>query len=146
MKTLKNILRRWVLTPEEQTLLAASDASLLRALLNDHEYRLLQAARAAAHYQPEPEITEEDARAWEEALRTPVGLKVDTAMINWLQTEAQRAIAAQSSEVLASAKYALGLRAGWEMAKSLPRLAAAQSSKPEDSAPTAAPGLDRHLP
>jgi hypothetical protein len=126
MKKLKTLLRGWVLTATEAA--------------------LLEAVGQAQVYRPDPQLSQEDAEAWEAALRSPVGLKVDTAMINWLHQLAQRAIAMPSAEVLAEAKYALGCRAGWEMAKSIPRLAAAPSSKPEDDASTAAAPLAQHEP
>jgi hypothetical protein len=142
---IRQLLRKWVLTPDERTLVDADRDTVLRAMLSPEAWRLVESARRAGRYQPAPTITQEDAEAWETAMRSEVGLKVDTAMINWLHELAQRAISAAPADVLAEAKFALGCRAGWEMGKSISRLAAAQSSAPEDDA-TAAPDLEHHQP
>jgi len=130
-------LRFAFLTADERLLLEAPRRTVLRAMLMPEELRLLEAIETARRYAADPEVTKEDAEAWEKALRTPVGLKADTAMINWLHQQAQQALMAPSAELVASAKFALGCRAGWEMGKSILRLAGAHSGNPEEPSDTA---------
>jgi hypothetical protein len=68
------------------------------------------------------------------------------AMINWLQQEAQRAIYQPTPDLVRSAGYAAGCRAGWLMAKSLSRHDAPPSVDPEQTSPTADAHLDHHQP
>lgn len=143
---MKTLLKKLILTRDEQTLLTASREVLLRSMLSPEQWAILESMERPERFRPDIPITKEDADAWESALRSPVGLKVDTAMVNWLQQQAQRAIGAPSPEVVAGAKFALGCRAGWEMAKTISRLAVAQNSESEEDAPTAAAALDRHQP
>lgn len=127
MKTLKNWLLQRLLTPEE--------------------LRVVNSILQASRYQPEPTITKDDAKAWGAALRSPVGMKIDAAMINWLHVQAQTAIIAPPRDTLAQAKYALGCRVGWEMAKNLSRLATAHSGESEDDQDNTATGaLDQNQP
>jgi hypothetical protein len=129
MSALRKLLRRWLLTADERLLIEAPRETVLRAMMAPEEWRVLAAVRAAQGYQVDPAVTKEDAEAWEALLRAPLGLKADTAMINWLHGQAQQALLAPTAEVLASAKFALGCRAGWEMGKSILRLAAAHSGE-----------------
>lgn len=144
-----SLLRRFrfvFLTADERTLLEAPRATVLRAMLLPEELRILEAVETARRFATDPEVSKEDAEAWEKALRTPVGIKADTAMINWLHQQAQQALMAPSAELVASAKFALGCRAGWEMGKSILRLAGAQSGKPEEPGDTASRVLAQYEP
>jgi hypothetical protein len=144
-----SLLRRFrfvFLTADERTLLEAPRDTVLRAMLLPEELRILEAVETARRFAADPEVSKEDAEAWEKALRTPVGLKADTAMINWLHQQAQAALMERPDALVAQAKFALGCRAGWEMGKSILRLVAAKSDASEDAADTAAATLDHLKP
>lgn len=130
---LRRAIRNLVLTADERILLDAPRETVLRAMLSRDEARILDAVATAQKYAADPSVTKEDAEAWAAALRTPVGLKADTAMINWLHQQAQQALMQPTAELVASAKFALGCRAGWEMGKSILRLAGANSGKSEEA-------------
>lgn len=143
---MKTWLRNKLLAPDERALLGASRATVLRGLLSPEQWALVEAMERPDRFLPDVTITKSDADHWQAALTSPVGVKVDTAMINWIQQQAQRAIGAPGAEVLAGAKFALGCRAGWEMGKTISRLAAAPRSEFEEDAPTAAAHLAQHQP
>jgi hypothetical protein len=121
-------------------------AYILRQLLRPDQLALLAALDAPDRWQPDPPITAADAAGWRGVLESPIGQKIDHAMINWLQQEAQRAIYQPTPDLVRSAGYAAGCRAGWLMAKSISRNDAPLSVDPEQTSPTADAHLDHHQP
>lgn len=143
---MKNLLRlalaNWILTQDQKTLLNASRETLLRSMLSPEQWQIVAALDKPDRWMPDPIITPTEAQQWGSLLASPLMLKLDVAMINWTQQQAQTAIGAPASEMIAAGKFALGCRAGWQMAKTLSRLAAAEGSEPEDDASPAASRLD----
>lgn len=137
MIALRQWLRRRLLTADERLIIEAPRETVLQAMMSPEDWRVWQAIRTAHRYTADPVVTKEDAEAWEQALRTEIGLKADLAMINWLHQQAQAALQAPTAEVVASAKFALGCRAGWEMGKSILRLAVAHNGESETDGSTA---------
>ena len=120
---------------------------ILRRLLTPAQLQLVDALERPDRWMPDVPITKDEAEAWGKLLASPTLVKIDHAMINWQQQEAQRALLAQGDDLARQAGFALGCKAGWQMAKTLSRLAAADSSQPEtDGAPTAAPTLEHAMP
>lgn len=156
---LKNRLRRLILDPREQELLAhgrvltaeqttlldADRQTVLRAMLAPEHWQLLRALETALRQQDAPKITKAEADGMGQFFASPLGLKIDATMNNWLVQQAQNACSAPSAEIVAHAKFAWGCRAGWEMAKTISRLAAADSSA-EDGPTTGGSSLDQLNP
>jgi hypothetical protein len=113
-------------------------AFILRRLLRPEQLALVAALDAPDRWQPDAPITAADAAGWRGVLESPTGQKIDHAMINWLQQEAQRAVYQPTADLVRSA--------GWMMAKSLSRHDAPPSVDPEQSSPTADAHLDHHQP
>lgn len=120
--------------------------AILRRLLNPAQLAVVKALDQPDRWMPDAGLTAIEAEAWASLLRTPLLLKIDHAMINWMQQEAQRALLAPQEHLARQAGMALGCRAGWEMAKTLSRLAAATGDQTEPTAPTAAATLDHLQP
>jgi len=122
--------------------------AILRRLLNPAQLALVDALEQPDRWQPDVPITKDEAESWGKLLTTPTLLKIDHAMINWQQQEAQRALLAQGDDLARQAGFALGCKAGWQMAKTLSRLAAADSCGPAGPAGalTAAPTLEHAMP
>lgn len=118
MKTLRAWLRNKLLTPQERMTLAT----------------LAEPMR----WQPDNPFTPTEAEQWGALLRQPLLLKIDVAMINMAQQEAQRAISAPSEDTHRMAGYALGIRAGWQIAKSFSTLTAAEGGAHGEADHTAA--------
>lgn len=152
-------LRRAVLSPAERELLGRADAAQhLAAQIAVGEVRLrwlaateangraLLAGLSAPHrWMPDEPITREEALAWEAFILSPLGRKLDLAMIQWAQQQAQDAVARPGEQLAHSAGFARGCMAGWQMAKTLSRLAQdAMSPEPDDA--TARAGLAQHQP
>lgn len=136
-----------VLTPEQKTLLDADRATVLRAMLSPEQWQLLEALEKPATFLADVTFEPNEADALEQFFRSPLWAKVDVAVINWTQQQAQKAIGAAPEQMVAAGKFAYGCRAGFEMTKSISRLAAAKRSEPEDTdATTAAAGLEQHQP
>lgn len=124
MNALKKLLRRWVLTRAEQRLLA------------DYE----DLARAFG----EVELQRAEAEEWGKVLRTPTGVKIDAAMCDLIQRRAMQAIGEGQAERDHACGMAAGMAIGWQLAKALSTLGAADGANSEDAAGTAAGGLE-HL-
>lgn len=124
--TLRKLILAWLLPPDQRA--------------------LLEAMEAPDRWQPDVALTKEDAEAWEQTLHTPLLVKIDHAMINWSQQEAQRVLVAPAHDLARQAGFALGVRTGWQMAKSLSRMVAAEGDRSEPTAPTAAATLDHLAP
>ena len=95
---------------------------------------------------PEPTITPADARAWEAFITGPLGVKIDTAMINWTQQQCQAACANQADDRAYAAGFARGTVVAWQMAKTLSRIVLAHEHASETDAATAGAGLEHHQP
>jgi len=147
---LKQWLRRQVLTADEQQLLADAPRAVwrrrvLRTLLNSDQVQILDALETPGRWLPQGEpLTKDEAEGWGAALRSPTGLKVDIAMINLAQDEAQRAIHAPAAELQRMAGYAAGFRASWLMAKSISTIAGADAGTSEGAGDTGSTTLE-HL-
>lgn len=128
MNSLRNWLRKKLLTPQERELLAI--------------------VARPERWQPDMKITPEEAVQWGGLLKQPLMIKIDVAMINLAQQEAQRAIgpATPTSDVIRQTGYALGFRRGWDIAKALSVMLATNDEHAEKSAATGAGVLDQHNP
>lgn len=143
---IKSILRRWVLTTDEQQMLADAPRGIwrrrvLRKLLQPDVLAMVDVLEAPDRWQPDVQINETDGNAWAGALKTEVGVKIDTAMINMAQQEAQRAVHVPAELSVRQAGFAAGFRASWTMAKSLSTIAGTDAGKPEETADTGAANL-----
>lgn len=135
-----------MLTPAEKTLLDAPRETVLRAMLSSEQWAVVSALEKPDTFLRDVAFEKTEADALEQFFKSPLWAKVDVAIINWLQQQAQQAIAAEPAQMIAAGKFAHGCRAGFEMTKSISRLAAAHRSEPEEDAPTAAAGLAQHQP
>ena len=109
--------------------------------LTEAEAALLAALRAPDRWQPDQPLTATDVQDWAALLRTPLLVKLDVAMTNMAQQQAQTAIHESPANVARAAGYAAGFRGAWQLAKSLSTLAGAPTSTTETDATTDAPGL-----
>ena len=116
---------------------------LLRRLLTPEQLAVTLAMDRPDRWQPDQPLTEDEMKNWAAFLASPLGLKIDTAMVNFCQQEAQRALFATAENLPKQVGVALGVRAGWEMAKTLSRLGAAESAQSEPTA--TAPATLAHL-
>jgi hypothetical protein len=143
------MLRRLVLSRDEQELLADAPravfrARLLRKLLRWDQLALVDALDDPDRWMPDEPLTQAEAEAWGAALLSPVGRKIDIAMSNLGQQEAQRACHTPTAETIRQTGYAAGFRAAWLLAKSLSTMAGAQPGKSEEGTTTGDATLD-HL-
>lgn len=116
------------------------DWALARLLTRD-QHALITALERPERWQPDEPLTEIECEQWAALLRTPLLRKLDIAMINWLQQEAQRAIYTPTPEAGRQCGFAAGARASWEIAKTFSRAPAASDGQSETDATTAAPSL-----
>lgn len=107
---------------------------------------ILRALEQPQRFMPDPGITPEEARAWESMMTGPLGVKIDTAMINWTQQQCQAACATQADNRDYAAGFARGAVVAWQMAKTLSRIVLAQQDASETDALTADAGLEHHQP
>jgi hypothetical protein len=122
-------------------------AWLLKKLLTPTQRMLIATIERPDRWQPDVPLTSQEAQQWGELLRSPLLLKVDVAMVNIAQQEAQRAIAAPSAETQRMAGYALGVRSAWQIAKAISTLSAAEGAASEGTgADTATPALEHLAP
>lgn len=112
---------------------------LLARLLRPELLRVVQTLEAPDRFQPDPEITPAEQAAWGNLLASPVLLKVDVAMINLCQQQAQRAILATPDRLPFEAGVAWGMRTAWQLAKSISTMSGAEAGKSENQ-PTATDG------
>lgn len=134
--------------------LAAERAEI--ATLTDHitrhnektadEARLLALLRTPDRWQPDQPINALEAQDWAKLLTSPLLLKIDIAMVNMAQQQAQLAIHLPAADTVRAAGYAAGFRAAWTVAKSLSTLVGAQPDKSETQPGTDAPSLDHLTP
>lgn len=140
---IKQLLRGWVLTAAERELLApdrkaAFRLKLLRNLLRWDQVLVIQAMDTPDRWRADEPLTPAEAEGWAQVLMSPAGLKIDIAMINLAQQQAQQAIHAPVAEIERMAGYAAGYRAAWQVAKSLSTMAGPDAGKPEGDADTGA--------
>ncbi len=128
---LKHRLRAWVLTDQDRQLLTlrADQRAVFECLLNPDRW------------QPDAPLTQSEAEAWGAALRAPVGRKIDIAMVNMAQQQAQAAVHAEAGSIQRMAGFAAGFRASWVIAKALSTTAGADAGNNEDTTGTAADTL-----
>jgi hypothetical protein len=154
---LRTLARRVVMTREELGLLAERDEimrdlkflgkSQVRLAKKDRVARTIVAAvMAPQRYLPDEPLTAKECEAWEGILVSPVGVKIDTAMINFCQQQAQAACAVAADQLPHAAGVARGCLIGWQMAKTLSRIANAQDGDTETDPTTAQAGLAQHQP
>jgi hypothetical protein len=114
---------------------------LLRRLLTAPQRMVLAALAEPARWQPDDAINPPEAAEWGKLLSAPILRKIDAAMVNMANQEAQRAITAPSAETLRMAGYALGFRAAWQTAKALSTITAAEGGATEGDDSTASAAL-----
>lgn len=107
---------------------------------------IVRAIGEPQRYMPDPGLTPLEAQTWEQVLTSQVGIKVDTAMINWTQQQCQAAVATQADDRAYAAGFARGTVVAWQMAKTLSRIVLANQHDPEPDATTADAGLEQHMP
>lgn len=117
-----------------------------RANRTAEEDALIAALRAPDRWQPDPVITPSEAKQWGELLQTPLMLKIDVAMVNMAQQQAQAATQTTPDRITYAAGVAWGYRAAWQVAKSISTMTGAEAGKPETDSDTALPGLDHLSP
>lgn len=151
MNWLKQLLNRWTGADAEIRLLESEKAALWKTIhttctREPREIKLLNMLRAPDRWQPDQPLTTTDVADWANLLRTPLLAKIDLAMINMAQQEAQRAIHAEPADTIRAAGYAAGYRAAWSIAKALSTLPGAPTGKSEPDADTETPVLDHLSP
>ncbi|EIQ00737.1 hypothetical protein OpiT1DRAFT_05292 [Opitutaceae bacterium TAV1] len=120
---------------------------LLRRLLTADEAMLFDSLQKPYRWMPDAPMTSKEGEEWERFLvASELGRKLDIAMVNWAQQQAQVAIGAPADQVAGAAGFARGCMAGWQMAKTLSRLAATDGGNSEPDATTAAAGLEHLQP
>lgn len=144
MSWLRTKILNWLLEHPQLDRLLETPAQTLERVLTAEELRLIRALRAPDRWQPDPEITPEEADMWAGLLRSPLMQKIDVAMVNMAQQQAQIAIHETPQNVSRAAGYAAGFRGGWQMAKSISTLVSAKTGETEKGADTATAGLE-HL-
>jgi hypothetical protein len=117
---------------------------LHRLVLTPEERRLVAALRAPDRWQPDRPITDLEAKDWAALLRSPLLLKIDLAMCNMAQQQAQLAVHLPAADTVRAAGYAAGFRGAWQLAKSLSTLAGTHAGTSETTPPTDDAGLE-HL-
>lgn len=119
---------------------------ILARLLTPAQHALVRALDQPERWQPDAKITAAEARNWGAMLASPLGMKLDVSMTNWVQQEAQRALFCPTAEIARTVGFAAGARAGWEMAKTISRMADPQVGPHEHASPTVDAGLAHHEP
>ena len=119
---------------------------ILAKLLRPEQLALVEALDAPVRWMPIQPLTDDEMQKWEQVVTSPLGLRIDLTVGNWALQVQQSALQAPPDQLARQAGYAIGCRAGWEMAKSLSRMTAAEGRQPEDGATTAAPDLDHLQP
>lgn len=114
---------------------------ILSKLLRPEQLAVLDAMDCPIKWMPDPAITSDEAKTWGNLLRSPLLMKIDTAMVNYSQQQAQTAIMGPAAELPKLAGFALGVREGWQMAKRLSVLLATKAEQSEDG-DEGAPDLD----
>jgi hypothetical protein len=127
-------MKAWLFAIFAQVFLSAEERSLIATL------------RTPARWLPEPDISEQEAESWGAMLKSPLMQKIDVAMINIAQQEAQRAITAPASEMQRMAGHAIGIRNGWQLAKQISRLFATKREQTEAAVQTGAASLEHLSP
>lgn len=121
-------------------------ARILRALLSPAQLAVVEALDRPDRWQPDAPLTPSEAAAWGSTLASPIGRKVDIAMNNWCQQQAQLAQMQPTAELVRAVSIAHGTRAAWEMVKTLSRTSDPQSGANEEASSTADAGLEQHTP
>jgi hypothetical protein len=167
---LRNALRSLVVSEHEEQVLAAAysaapHAELIREEMRLHQLvelhktrianlektesvliQLKEALQAPHRWLPDVALTATEAREWGVMIQSPLGLKIDTAMINFCQQQAQEAIAQPPDRIQHAAGVARGCVVAWQLAKTLSRIANAEVGHTESDLTTAEAGLDQHQP
>jgi hypothetical protein len=107
---------------------------------------ILRALEQPQRFLPDRPITHNEAKDWAAFIAGPLGVKIDTAMINWTQQQCQAACAAQKDNRDYAAGFARGTVVAWQMAKTLSRIVLAQEDTSETDATTADAGLEQNQP
>lgn len=139
-ETKDETLRR-IVSFEDYAFLQATRAERLAHLLTPNQLRAVEILGAPDRWQPDQPLTREEAKAWESHLRTPLLVKIDVAMVNMAQQEAQRAIHMPPADAVRVNGEAVGFRRAWAVVKSLSTQADADVSNLEITDPTASAGL-----
>ena len=167
---LRNALRSLVVSAHEEQVLAAAHSAAPHAELRrqkaelefhiavlEHRERdlekteplLVDLKKALQHphrWMPDEPLTTREAREWSSLFSSPLGLKIDTAMINFCQQQAQEAIAQPPDRITHAAGVARGCVIAWQLAKTLSRIANVEVGPSESDPTTAEAGLDQHQP
>lgn len=121
-------------------------AWLLSRLLSAPQRAVILALDEPARWMPGEALTPDEAQEWGKFLTSPIMVKIDVAMINMANQEAQRALASPSGETIRMAGYALGFRAAWQTAKALSMITAAEGGATEGDERTASSALAQLAP
>lgn len=167
---IRNALRSLVVTRREEQIIedsyrAAPHADLIRlrafiendiealkielAALSQTEMALgeiYDAIRNPARWMPDEPLTVGEATEWGNMLTGPLGIKIDTAMINFCAQQAQEAIAQTPDRIQHAAGVARGCVISWQLAKTLSRMANANVGRTETDPTTAQAGLEHYQP
>lgn len=167
---LRNALRSLVVSAHEEQVLAAAHSAAphaqlireemgLRQMVDLHKARIASlelrepilrdivgALRSPHRWMPDEPLTTREAREWSSLFSSPLGLKIDTAMINFCQQQAQEAIAQPPDRITHAAGVARGCVIAWQLAKTLSRIANVEVGPSESDPTTAKAGLDQHQP
>lgn len=127
-------LRNFLWRLAKRHLATGPDKALLDSLAEPHRWA------------PTEDFTHGEKQSWGVFLRGPFGRKLDLAMYNWAQQQAQRAMTAPTSDLARWVGFAHGARAGWEMAKTISRTDAADASHPEHDGVTVPSPLEHLRP
>lgn len=167
---LRNALRSLVVSAHEEQVLATAHSaaphaelerkrddlvfhvSVLQRRARDLErtdsvlHLLTKALQEPHRWMPDEPLTTREAREWSSLFSSPLGLKIDTAMINFCQQQAQEAIAQPPDRITHAAGVARGCVIAWQLAKTLSRIANVEVGPSESDPTTAEAGLDQHQP
>lgn len=154
---LRSLPRRLALTETELGLVAerADIIADIRAL-GERQVRLakqdrvahmiVEALRAPQRFMPDVALTADEAKSWGAMMTGPLGVKIDTAVLNFCQQQAAAAVAAPADQLAHSAGVARGCLIGWQLAKTLSVLSNTDVGTHETDPDTARAGLEHHQP
>jgi hypothetical protein len=109
------------------------------------EIAVLEGLRARERWAPNGEWSAEEVAAWGAFLKGSLGGKIDVAAYNMGQQALRDAAFARPEEVLARAKFAAGMKAGWEMLKGISLMRMANDAQNDGGADTGAAGEQNHV-
>ncbi len=121
-------------------------AWLLEKLVCPQHRAVLAALEKPDRYFGEAEFTKAEIAQFRELLRSPLMQKLDLAMVNLAQGQAQKAIQVAGPEAAHACGVAWGYRAAWQQFKSISTLAVAEDGTLGADGDTAPADLARFHP